>query len=156
MDETYPDDLDTALNFALENEIDQAKLAIKVMQASPASFLEYARPDLERFFAEFMKANPQAFLSFAQQVVAGVKSAKEICDFIKAGNLVGAIKQFREDTGEGLKEAKDIIVSVRDQLVASGHLPAPTSQGVLGAPASGTLRPESQAQVKALVSAFKV
>ena len=43
--------------------------------------------------------------------VRGVASAA-VLDLVRGGNKIGAIKQYREETGAGLKEAKDFVESI--------------------------------------------
>jgi len=38
--------------------------------------------------------------------------SQRVRDYIEDGDLVGAIKQYREESGVGLKEAKDHILSI--------------------------------------------
>lgn len=45
----------------------------------------------------------------------GVKPwMREVCEHLSAGRLIGAIGAYREATGLGLKEAKDLCVALRE------------------------------------------
>lgn len=147
--------IDEALTYALENEIDYARLAIKVMQASPATFLELVKPDLDKFAADLLQSNPEAFLTFSQQIVSGLKSMESIHHHLKRGNLVSAIKQLREDTGMGLMEAKNVISVARDDLVKFGSIDPSVYPGATPTPRS-TLNAQQLDMVRSIINSYKV
>lgn len=117
-----------AVAYALDNELDYVKLCLSALQTMPGTVLEILAPDYNHFAAEFLKRDPEMFLRLAKQQVSGIKKMEKIVASLRGNNLIDAIKALREDTGLGLKEAKDIIVAARDELVVRGKLPSATSR----------------------------
>ena len=59
-----------------------------------------------------------ARLSSGTSVVAhGMRLSEQVVGFLRAGQLINAIKELRTDTGCGLKEAKDACEYARDHLL---------------------------------------
>lgn len=117
-----------AVAYALDNELDYTKLCLAALQTMPGTVLEILKPNFDHFAAEFLKLDPEMFLRLAKQQVSGLTKITKIVAGLKANNLIDAIKALREDSGLGLKEAKDIIVYVRDELVKQNRLPVGTSR----------------------------
>lgn len=53
----------------------------------------------------------------------------EIKSLLKAGKKIEAIKRVREETGRGLKEAKDLVDAIEQKMVADGELEKVNSIG---------------------------
>lgn len=114
-----------ALQYSLTHELDNHAIACNMAKQRPALFVELAGVDLDKLAAAFLKAEPEYFLQLAKIQHARLERIDEIRTFMTAGNMIGAIKVLREIHGIGLKEAKDIIVAVRDKLQADGRLNLP-------------------------------
>jgi len=117
-----------AVAYALDNELDYTKLCLMALQTMLGTVLDIIKPDFNYFAAEFLKIDPEMFLRLAKQQVSGIKKMEKIVAGLKSNAIIDAIKTLREDTGLGLKEAKDIIVAARDELVVRGKLPNSTSR----------------------------
>ena len=148
--------LQDAVAFALDNELDNSKLIIALVQKDPNLFLSLAKLDVDQIAADFLQQSPVEFLNLAKSQVSTLKKITEINGFIKHGNLVGAIKALREDAGLGLKEAKDVIVFVRDTLVKLGRMNAPAniSGSNFNSGQTITLPSSHQAMADAIIAAF--
>jgi hypothetical protein len=117
-----------AVAYALDHELDYTKLLLRLLQVEPGFVLDILKPDMDRFAAEFLSRRPELFLTYAKQQVSGIEKMQKIVDHLIANSVIDAIKVLREDTGLGLKEAKDVIVFARDQLVTRGKLASTTSR----------------------------
>lgn len=148
--------LQDAITFALDHELDNARLIGALMQADPILFMSLVPMDFDQVAADFLKLSPVTFLALAKRQVSTLKNINEINVNLKHGNLVGAIKVLREDAGLGSKEAKDVIVFARDVLVTLGKLNAPTN--IAGSSFNGgqtiALSPNHRNMAEAIIAAF--
>ncbi len=76
---------------------------------------------------------------------------RELLDFLKTGDSLGAIKQYRIWTGVGLQEAKDAV----DQLERTGSLPPPPEPVPLETPPVLELRIVELLRAKQKIEAIK-
>lgn len=114
-----------AITFAVSNELDYDKLAIALASSRPGLLLELLAADVTKLGADLLVRDPELFLRMAKTQVANLERTNEILSALKVDGMVSAIKVLREVSGLGLKEAKDVIVTLRDTLVARGIIPCP-------------------------------
>ena len=125
-----------ALKFSLDHELDYMRMAMVLMRDQPATFLSICSINLDKFAADFLKADHECFLSLAKMQIAELRRARDILQLMIADNWIAAIKMLREDTGLGLMDAKNVICALKYNLQRTGKLPA-----VAGAPGS-SLNPQ--------------
>lgn len=114
-----------AIQFAVSNELDYDKLAIALAFSRPGLLLELVGADVTKLGADLLVRDPELFLKMAVTQVANLERTNEILSALKNDSLVSAIKVLREVSGLGLKEAKDVIVTLRNSLVARGVISRP-------------------------------
>jgi hypothetical protein len=66
--------------------------------------LDYIETQLQALF-------PDGYVPFAVANVAGMPAA--VVELARAGNLIAAIKEYRQITGAGLAEAKKAVENIR-------------------------------------------
>jgi ribosomal protein L7/L12 len=66
--------------------------------------LDYIEKQLQALF-------PESYVPFAAASTSGMPAA--VVDLARAGNLIAAIKEYRELTGAGLAEAKKAVEAIR-------------------------------------------
>jgi hypothetical protein len=66
--------------------------------------LDYIEKQLEALF-------PDSYVPFAATTVAGLPPA--VVELARAGNVIAAIKEYRNVTGAGLADAKAAVESIR-------------------------------------------
>jgi ribosomal protein L7/L12 len=99
--------------------LDDNKFA-KIVDALTTGAIDYKAIALA-----ILKSNPDVFaeaLEAAIAVAPALPYERNIIDYIRGENMVGAIKELRTASGLGLKEAKDVIDSLRTQLHHIGRL----------------------------------
>ena len=141
-----------AIRYTLTHELDYTKLMLRLMIDDPVLVIDLLAPDMDRFAADFLKRDPEQFLKLAKQFVTGIQRMREIKAFLTSGNLVGVIKLLREDTGLGLKEARDIICEARDRLVFVGKLPQGSQQ--VATSTTPKLNASDEAKVAGILAEF--
>jgi hypothetical protein len=148
--------LQDAITFALDHELDNKEIIRVLIHNDPGMFFRLTNLDVDQIAADLMRQSPVQFLAIAKTQVSTLKKITEINGHIKHGNLVSAIKALREDAALGLKEAKDIIVYVRDILVQVGKMNAPAN--ITGSNFNGgqaiTLSPAHRNMAEGLIIAF--
>jgi ribosomal protein L7/L12 len=70
-----------------------------------------ARARLDHVEKQLQALFPDSYVSFASATATGMPAA--VVDLARAGNLIAAIKEYREITGVGLAEAKKAVEDIR-------------------------------------------
>jgi ribosomal protein L7/L12 len=68
----------------------------------------------------FASDSPTGFRSAFEPASVGAESDPRLLAEIDGGNLIGAIKAYRELTGVGLKEAKDAVEAISETRAPRG------------------------------------
>jgi ribosomal protein L7/L12 len=70
-----------------------------------------ARARLDHIEEQLQALFPDSYVPFAAATAAGMPAA--VVDLARAGNLIAAIKEYRQATGAGLAEAKKAVEDIR-------------------------------------------
>jgi ribosomal protein L7/L12 len=70
-----------------------------------------ARARLDHVEKQLQALFPDSYVSFAAATATGMPAT--VVDLARAGNLIAAIKEYREITGVGLAEAKKAVEDIR-------------------------------------------
>lgn len=70
-----------------------------------------ARAHLDHIEKQLQLLFPDSYVPFAESNTTGMPAT--VVEFARAGNLIGAIKEYRRITGAGLAEAKKAVEDVR-------------------------------------------
>jgi ribosomal protein L7/L12 len=70
-----------------------------------------ARARLDYIETQLQSLFPDSYVPFAVASAAGMPSA--VVELARAGNLIAAIKEYRQITGAGLAEAKKAVEDIR-------------------------------------------
>ena len=70
-----------------------------------------ARARLDHIEKQLQMLFPEGYVSFAESGPAGMPAT--VVELARAGNLIGAIKEYRSITGAGLAEAKKAVEDIR-------------------------------------------
>jgi hypothetical protein len=70
-----------------------------------------ARARLDHIEKQLQELFPDSYVPFVEPTVTGMPAA--VIELARAGNLIGAIKEYRRITGAGLAEAKKAVEDIR-------------------------------------------
>jgi ribosomal protein L7/L12 len=70
-----------------------------------------ARARLDHIEKQLEMLFPEGYVSFADSDATGLPAT--VVELARAGNLIGAIKEYRRITGAGLAEAKKAVEDIR-------------------------------------------
>lgn len=125
------------------DSIDLASMLRTFATTEPNEFVDFicsiTGKSPEQLSGMLAKATPSVFMQLAVHENRFYLGAREIVAFMKAGEKVPAIKKCREIWGLGLKESKDIIDVVHQDLIDMNLLPDIANRAV---PEYDTLLPK--------------